>query len=82
MCTQPSSDSQSDEEDDFWEKPEGKQKIAEIEDMKELISEANKLKDEENQATGGDEGSTDLSQEIAKVCSQLCFYLKKKTFSF
>mgnify|MGYP000211560469 CR=1 FL=1 len=69
MCAQPSSDPQSEEEESFWEKPEGKQKMGEIEDMKELISEAKKLKDEQEQKqkNSGDEGSRDLREEIAKV---------------
>lgn len=38
-----SSDSQS--EENFWEQEEGKKKLGEIEDMKELISEARKLQE-------------------------------------
>lgn len=79
MCTPPSSDPQSDEDESFWEKPEGKQIIAEIEDMKELISEAKKLKNEEEQASGG---STDLSQEIAKVPKFIFLWRRKKIAFF
>ena len=80
MCAQPSSDPQSEEEESFWEKPEGKQKMGEIEDMKELISEAKKLKDEQEQKQkdSGDEGSRDLREEIAKVTT---FILSQKTCS-
>ena len=50
--------------------------------MKELISEAKKLKDEQEQKqkqkNSGDEGSRDLSEEIAKVTTLI---LSQKTCS-